>query len=333
MSPNGAAAGVAAQPVQESAADVTAQPVQTTAAESVIFLVLTVEEGGEDVVRDVLSRLANIQRAVESRRPDEELSCVVGIGSLVWDRLFSGPKPAKLHELPKFVGAKHASVSTPGDLLLHIRAQRTFLSFEMAAQTLKQFGDAVRVVDEVRAFRSFEARDLLGFVEGVENPRGAAAQTALAVTAEQDPDFVGSSYVVVQKYLHDLEAWNHVPVEEQEQIIGRGKLDDIEIPDDRKRSNAHIVLNSITDEQGVERKIVRDNLPFGSFQSAEFGTYFIGYTNDPGVIETMLTNMFVGSPPGNYDHVLDFSTAVTGSLFFVPTQGFLEDPPEAPAKH
>ncbi|EFV13424.1 Dyp-type peroxidase [Segniliparus rugosus] len=320
MSPDGAASEAAA-----------AQPVQTLAEESAIFLVLSVEDGGEEVVRDVLSRLANIQRAVRARRPDGGLSCVAGIGSLAWDRLYSGPKPAKLHVLPEFAGARHASVSTPGDLLLHIRAQRTFLSFEMAAQTLKQLGGAVRVVDEVRAFRSFEERDLLGFVEGTENPSGTAATAAISVTAEQDPDFAGASYVVVQKYLHDLEAWGRVPVEEQEQIIGRGKLDDIEIPDERKRSNAHIVLNSVTDERGVEQKIVRVNMPFGSFQSGEFGTYFIGYTNDPGVIETMLANMFVGSPPGNYDHVLDFSTAVTGSLFFVPTQSFLEDPPKAPA--
>ena len=193
---------------------------------------------------------------------------------------------------------------------------------------MDRLGGFARVVDEVHGFKSFDERDLLGFVDGTENPEGAAALDAILV-GDDDPAFAGSSYVVVQKYVHDLDAWDILPVEEQERVIGRTKLNDIELPDDVKPANSHVALNTIVDDDGEERQILRYNMPFGSVGVREFGTYFIGYARNPDVLEQMLTNMFVGNPPGNYDRVLDFSTAVTGNLFFVPTADFLDDPPTA----
>ena len=130
--------------------------------------------------------------------------------------------------------------------------------------------------------------------------------------------------MIVQKYLHDLQRWNKVPVEEQENIIGRHKLSDIEQPDSVKKPYAHNVLTSI-EENGEQLQIVRGNMPFGEVGKHEFGTYFIGYARSPQRIEKMLENMFIGNPPGTYDHLLDFSRAVTGGLFFVPTATFLDD--------
>lgn len=310
----------------------TPQAVLAPLTGSAIFLVLTINKGGENTVRDVLSNLSGLERSVGFRYPDGHLSCIAGIGPDAWDRLFAGPRPANLHPLPEFVGDKHRSVSTPGDLLLHIRARQMFLCFELALQTLRQFGDAVAVVDETQGFQYFDERDLLGFVDGTENPSGAAADRAALVTERLDPGFAGSSYVIVQKYLHDLPGWNQLPVEQQEQAIGRSKLDDIEMDEGAKPANAHTVLASVVDEDGTERKILRANMPFGSLQRKEYGTYFIGYASDPRITETMLANMFVGSPRGTYDRILDFSTAVTGTLFFVPTQDFLDDLPDAPAQ-
>jgi putative iron-dependent peroxidase len=71
-------------------------------------------------------------------------------------------------------------------------------------------------------------------------------------------------------------------------------------------------------------------MPFGTIGKGEFGTYFIGYAATPSVTEQMLQNMFIGKPPGNSDRILDFSTAITGSLFFVPSADMLDDPPDAP---
>ncbi|MGP0052811.1 MAG: Dyp-type peroxidase [Solirubrobacteraceae bacterium] len=298
--------------------------------ETAIFLVVTVNPGAEQDVRDLLPDIAGLTRSVAFRIPDGELSCVAGIGSALWGRLFGGARPSGLHVLPEIVGARHAAVSTPGDLLFHIRAHRMDLCFELAGHLVNRLAGRGEVVDEVHGFKYFDERDLLGFVDGTENPAGRAAIAATTIGAE-DPGFAGGSYVVVQKYVHDLAAWNALSVEEQERVIGRTKLADIELPDDVKPANSHVALNTITDADGHQRQIVRDNMPFGTVGQGEFGTYFIGYAASPDVTERMLGNMFIGDPPGNYDRILDFSTAVTGSLFFVPSADFLDDPPGPPA--
>jgi putative iron-dependent peroxidase len=204
------------------------------------------------------------------------------------------------------------------------------LCFELAVQLADRLRGVARVVDEVHGFKYFDERDLMGFVDGTENPTGEPARLAATVGAG-DLDFMGGSYVIVQKYLHDLTAWNAICVEEQERVVGRTKLADIELSDDVKPTNSHVALNTIVDENGEQLQIVRDNMPFGQVGGEEFGTYFIGYAASPAVIEQMLTNMFVGRPAGNTDRILDFSRAVTGSLFFVPTADFLDNLPPRPS--
>jgi porphyrinogen peroxidase len=296
---------------------------------SAIFLVVTIDPGGEAVARELLADIAGLVRSVGFRVPAGTLACVTAVGSTAWGRLFSGPRPAELHPFQELPGARRTAVSTPADLLFHIRAAQMDLCFELAAHIMERLRGAVTVQDEVHGFKYFDERDLLGFVDGTENPAGRAAQAAVTVGAE-DSDFSGGSYVVVQKYLHDLVAWNALPVEAQEAAVGRRKLSDIELPDDLKPANSHVALNTITDPDGTERQIVRDNMPFGAPGRGEFGTYFIGYSASPSVTERMLRNMFLGDPPGNYDRLLDFSTPVTGSLFYVPTADFLDDPPPPP---
>ena len=301
------------------------QDVLAPPAKYAIFLVVTVRPGAEGVVLDLLPDIAGLKRAVGFRQPEGLLSVVTGIGAQLWDRLFDHPRPAGLHQFPVLAGARHTAVSTPGDLLFHIRATRQDLCFELAAQLTRRLAGQADVVDEVHGFRYFDERDLLGFVDGTENPEGVEAAEAVFI-GDEDAAFAGGSYVIVQKYLHDLTSWDALPVEEQERVIGRHKLSDIEIPDEQKAPNSHVAVNTIVDADGNERDIVRDNLPFGRVGGGEFGTYFIGYAADSGVIELMLRRMFLGEPPGNYDRILDFSTAVTGSLYFVPTADFLDDP-------
>ena len=194
----------------------------------------------------------------------------------------------------------------------------------------RDLGHAVTSVDEAHGFRYFDDRDLLGFVDGTENPRGEAVIEAALVGGE-DAAFAGGSYVITQKYIHDLDGWNALSTEAQERIIGRTKLADIELDDSIKPTSAHNALTTIA-ENGKEFQIVRDNMPFGRAGAGEFGTYFIGYCRTPRVTEQMIENMFVGRPPGNYDRLLDFSRAVTGTLFFAPSATFLDSlSDEAPA--
>lgn len=306
-----------------------AQPVLAPLTPAAIFLVATIADGEEQRVHDALSGLSGLVRAIGFRDPSKHLSLVTSIGSDAWDRLFSGPRPAELHRFPDLRGARHRAPSTPGDLLFHIRAEVLDVCFELAGQVVKEMSGAITVVDEVHGFRFFDNRDLLGFVDGTENPAGPPAVVATAI-GDEDPDFTGSCYVHVQKYLHNMDSWQSLSVAEQERVIGRTKLDDIEFPDDAKPPNSHLALNVIEDADGNQLQIVRANMPFGEVGKAEYGTYYIAYSRTPAVTEKMLRNMFIGDPPDNTDRILDFSTAVTGSMFFTPTVDFLDDPPALP---
>ena len=308
------------------------QPVIQVLTSAAVFLVVTIKPdadsraavrafGGDD--------LPALVRSVGFRDLGGQLSCVMGVGSDAWDKIFGPPRPAELHPFREIkAGPRHAP-ATPGDLMFHIRAKRMDLCFELVTQILIRLGDAVAPLDEVHGFRFFDERDLLGFVDGTENPLNQEGLDAVFIGAE-DAAFAGGSYVIVQKYLHDMKGWNALPTEAQERIIGRTKLSDIELDDTVKPTSAHNALTTIV-ENGKEMKIVRDNMPFGNASAGEFGTYFIGYSRTPRTIEQMLENMFVGKPPGNYDRLLDFSTAKTGTLFFVPSTTFLENAVDNPA--
>ncbi len=300
------------------------QPILSVPTEAALFLVLTVTPGAEADVGEFLADVAGIKRSVGFRVPEAELSCVAGIGAQLWDRLVDGQRPAGLHTFRALSGERHHAPATPGDLLFHIRARRFDLCFELAQRLVERLRGLAAVVDEVHGFRSFAERDVLGFVDGTENPEGGAAAGAVLI-GDEDPAFAGGSYVIVQKYLHDLGAWDALSTEEQELIVGRTKLSDLELPDEVKPANSHLALNVITGPDGEERQIMRFNMPFGRVGAGEFGTYYIAYARTSALIEEMLSNMFIGEPPGNTDRILDFSTAVTGGLFFVPSAEMLEE--------
>lgn len=301
------------------------QPVIGPLTRSAIFLVLSIRPDRDNyaALRSFFADLSGLVRAIEFRNIEAGLTCIAGFGAEAWDRLFGSPRPAELHPFREIRSGSRHAVSTPGDILFHIRAKRMDLCFELETHILNSLGDAVSVADEVHGFRYFDDRDLLGFVDGTENPRGDAAREA-AIVGDEDPFFAGGSYVIVQKYLHDMKAWNALPVETQELIVGRRKLSDIELSDTEKPAYAHNALTSI-EEDGKQLQILRDNMPFGRPGQREFGTYFIGYCRTPRVTETMLENMFIGNPPGTYDRLLDFSHPVTGNLFFVPAATFLDN--------
>ncbi|HJE91072.1 MAG TPA: Dyp-type peroxidase [Dietzia timorensis] len=304
------------------------QQIVAPPARAAMFLVLTVNEGSEDEVRDFLTDVPGLTRTVSFRAtgpsPSKDILTVVGLGAEMWDRLFDAERPRHLHTFDPIYGDKHTAPSTPGDLLIHLRAPQMDLCFELARIMTNKLAGHASVVDEVHGFTYFDNRDLLGFVDGTENPEGNDADEA--VHDNEDAElYNGGSYVFVQKYTHDLQSWNAISTEEQERVIGRTKLDDVELDDDVKPTNSHVALNDVSDEDGNDLDIFRTNMPFGTFGSDEFGTYFVGYAADPSITEQMLDNMFLGDPVGNYDRILDFSTAITGTLFYVPSVGLLEE--------
>lgn len=302
------------------------QPVTEGLTPSAIFVTLTVtDEATPENLRGFLNGFEDLVKDVNFRDPSFNTTAIVGVGAQIWPDLFPGvPLPKQLHPMQVVKGEKHTAVSTPGDLFFHIRANTYDLCFELERVLLDELREQVTVVDEVSGFRYFDARDLLGFVDGTANPVGKA-KTDSALIGEREGYWSGGSYILVQKYLHDLMAWEAEPTDEQEAIIGRTKQRNLELLDaEGDAQKSHKTLNTIEGPDGREQDILRDNMPFGSPASGEFGTYFISYAGDLEVTEEMLRRMFIGDPPGKHDRILDFSTAVTGAVFFAPPQDFLD---------
>ena len=308
------------------------QGVDAPLSSAAIFLVVSVAPGASALTQacSILNGVDDLLKTAGFRDQDAKLSCIVGLGDAFWNRLASKAKPKELKPFAAIQGSAHNAPSTPGDVLFHIRATRQDMCFEFERLLLSSLGDSIKVLDEVVGFRYFDARDLLGFVDGTANPNGSDLVVA-AMVGDEDPAFAGGSYVVVQKYLHDISAWNKTPAQTQEQIIGRTKLDNVELDDGSAPRKSHKTLATIVDEQGVEHDIVRFNMPFGRAGHNEFGTFFIGYSRQLWVIEKMLQRMYIGEPAGAYDRLLDFSTPVTGTTFFAPTRSQLQALTSAPS--
>ena len=305
------------------------QPVIAPHTSAVLSLVVTMNAGPacDAAVRALCGDLAGLVRAVGFRDLDGRLSCVMAFGSDAWDRLFGAPRPKELHPFREIRGQHHAP-ATPGDIPFMSAPRAWTCASSWRPRSWRGWAMPSRRPTRCRASSTSTIATCWDSSMAWRIPRPAAIDAA--IIGEEDAAFAGGSYAIVQKYLHDLAAWNAVPVERQERIVGRTKLDGIELDDAVKPTSAHNALTTI-EENGEELKIVRAGTPFGEVGKGEFGTYFIGYARSPRRMEQMIESMFVGKPPGNYDRLLDFSRAVTGTLFFVPTATFLEDVAPGPA--
>src|SRR5215468_5740311 len=296
------------------------EAIQSGPGRHALFLTLVVGASEVDAraVRQLGADLAGLVRTVGHRDESAALSCVLAIGADAWERLVPGrSRPAQLHPFRALEDATRRAPSTPGDLLLHIRAERADFCHELGRMIIGSLGSAVQVVDETQGFSYMDSRDLIGYVEGTENPGGEARREA-TIVGDEDPAHAGGSYITVQRYVTDLDRWQQTPIEEQERVIGRTKAEGIELdgPASAHKERAKLVRD------GVELKILRQNRAWGT--TRESGTYFIAYARDLSVTETMLERMFIADADGIYDHLLDFTHAVTGANFFAPAVDVLE---------
>lgn len=288
-----------------------------------IFAVWNFKEGVsiKEVFQRVCALVINLNHSAYVRFPDNGAACIMGIGYQTWQLLdLPKPLPKELEDFQPIIGDKYTAVSTRGDLHFHLKGTNESICYDMASDIAKVLSPVAECVEEVHGFRYWDGRSILGFVDGTENPE-AHLREYFGLIGDNDPAYKGGSYLFVQKYIHDLAAFKALPVEEQEKVFGRYKESDVEMTDDVKPSNSHSALANV----GDDFKIVRDNLPFGNMSTNEMGTYFIAYASTFKTVKMMLNNMFIGNPPGNYDRLLDFSTAKTGSLFYVPTFDMLDD--------
>ncbi|MBL7636397.1 Dyp-type peroxidase [Atlantibacter hermannii] len=254
------------------------------------------------------SKLAELQTAF----PDAHLGAVIAFGHDVWRDLSGGVGGEELKNFAPL--GKGLAPATQHDLLIHILSLRHDVNFSVAQAAIAAFGDAINVVEETHGFRWVEDRDLSGFVDGTENPAGDEVRRSVAVI--NDGVDAGGSYVLVQRWEHNLKQLNRMSVPDQEMMIGRTKQDNEEIDGDERPVTSHLTRVDLK-ENGKGLKIVRQSLPYGT-ASGTHGLYFCAYCATLHNIEQQLLSMF-GDLDGKRDAMLRFTKPVTGGYYFAPS--------------
>lgn len=285
------------------------------------FLVLNIRELPLDVLKKQLQTLETTRERLRGQNPDAGLVSSVAFGPDLWCRLHDAA-PAKLKPLEPIEG-KFTMPATGGDLFVHIQSQRADLCFALAFAFIGPIASQVEVMDERTGFKYMDGRDLTGFVDGTENPQTEYDRIDAALIGEEDDDFSHGSYVFVQRYSHQMDKWQRLKVDAQEHVIGRTKLESIELDEAEQPENSH-VSRTVIEEDGEELAILRHSMPYGS-SGGEVGLFFLAYTRDPSIIDRMLARMFGSSGDGLSDRLLNFVTPLTGAYFFAPAQGLLEE--------
>lgn len=281
-----------------------------------LFLILRVDAAAAPApLRKALAQLPALTAKVAALDPRAKLVSAVALGPEQWQRLSPGAVPAALRPFAALTGAGGSAPATGGDLLLHLISKREDLNVELALRVRAALGSAASVEEEVHGFRYLDSRDLTGFIDGTENPKGKG-RAAAALIGKQDARFAGGSYVFTQRYVHDLARWAALPVAEQEQIIGRKKRDSVELSDTHKPPTAHIA-RTVIEENGEELEILRHSFPYA--RAGEAGLFFIAYTRDLAIPQKMLARMLGTSGDGLHDRLMEYSRAVSGAHFFAPS--------------
>lgn len=281
------------------------------------FVVLRVDDRARDAaaVAHAASRVPSIAAKLAALDRRARLACTVSIGPELWDLVSPARRPRELRQFEPIAAGGLQAPSTGGDLLLHVFSHRPDLNFELAMRVKTELGDRASVIEDVAGFRYLDSRDLTGFIDGTENPRGRA-RAAAALIGDEDPAFAGGSYVFTQRYVHDLARWNALPLKDQEGAIGRRKRDSKELSDKVKPPTAHI-SRVVIEEDGEELQIVRHSFPYGDLREA--GLFFIAYARRLEIPVRMLRRMMGVSGDGLHDHLMDFTRAVSGAHFFAPS--------------
>jgi len=254
--------------------------------------------------------------ALQARFPDAGLGAVIAFGDALWRDMRSGDSAPALKPFQPL--GKGIAPATQRDLLIHIQSLRHDVNFTLAQAAVAAFGEALKVQEEVQGFRWIEDRDLSGFVDGTENPQGEQREAVAIVGEGVD---AGGSYVFTQRWEHNLKLWSRLAVDKQEAIIGRTKVDNLELEGEARPATSHVARVDLK-EAGKGLKILRQSLPYGS-ASGKNGLYFIAYAATLYNIEQQLLSMF-GERDGKFDAMLRFTKPVSGSYFYAPSLAQLE---------
>ena len=286
-----------------------------------LFLTLTLAPNSTtpSEAREGIRAVPRLTAELSAQHPSANLVSVVAIGADCWDVVIGEPKPGELRPFFPLENGGRSAPATEEDIFVHIRSSRPDLNYLLATHLMAAFGKSVERVEEITGFRYLDNRDLTGFVDGTENPEGEE-RPRVALVGEGDPAFSGGSFVHIQRYEHRMENWQKVDVAEQERVIGRTKVDNVEMEDDLRPPTAHISRVDIKVEHG-KQEILRHSMPYGDTSRA--GLYFVAYGASPAPFENMLKRMILADDQGHFDHLLKYTRAVTGAAFFAPSLEFL----------
>lgn len=284
-----------------------------------LFLVLRIADPARDgaAAARIAAGMPALTRAVARLAPKAKLASAIAFGPALWDLASPNARPRALRPFAAIDGGALRAPATGGDLFLHATSQRADVNFELALRLRAALGARAEVIEEVHGFQYLDSRDLTGFIDGTENPTGAKARGAAALIGSEDAAFAGGSYVLSQRYVHDLARWNELALAEQERAIGRRKRDSKELSAKAKPATAHIA-RVVIEEDGAELEILRHSFPYGT--TSESGLYFLAYTRDLAIPEKMLARMYGTSGDGLHDRLMEHTRAVSGAHFFAPSE-------------
>ena len=301
----------------------TAQPViLPLPSDHARFIVLRLNQLSLPSLKEKLLDLLTTRDRLITQHPQAQIKTAIGFGPELWAQLYP-ETPEGFAQLQPIEGSFQMPVA-PADVIIHLASQRADICFAMSQAFFEGIQDQVEVLDERVCFRNFDGRDLTGFIDGTENPQFPDDRAETALLPEEAGVFAEGSFIFAQRYAHQLDKWKKLKVDTQEQIIGRTKLESIELDDDVKPENAHVARTVIEDEEGEEQAILRHSLPYGDGRGDQ-GLFFIAYTNNLSIIDSMLERMFGTSGDGIHDRLLHFVTPVDGAYYFAPPAELLEE--------
>ncbi len=249
------------------------------------------------------------------------VNLVVAFGADAWRAVAPSQAPASLAGFREVAGSEgRRAPATQHDAWLWISGSAPDVTWDHAQAAAGAVSDVAQLAAEQPGFTYRDGRDVTGFVDGTANPPiRQAAEVALVPPGEPGE---GGSHVLAMRWVHDLGAFNRLPVEEQERVIGRTKFDSVELSDAAKPPTAHIARVTIADG-GEELKIFRRSVPYGTV--GEHGLYFVAFSADRSRYDRMLARMFGTAGDGPHDRLIDFSRPVSGAYYFAPSINALNE--------
>ncbi|MFC6051744.1 peroxidase [Acinetobacter sp. Ac_877] len=285
------------------------------------FIVLRLKNLSLEELKEKFEDLLSTRDRLITQHPHAEIKTAIAFGPELWDQLYQ-KRPEGFKQLTPIQGSFEMPV-VPADVIIHIASQRADLCFTLSQAFFDGIQDKVDVLNERVCFRQFDGRDLTGFIDGTENPQFPDDRAETALLPEETDEFADGSFIFAQRYAHNLEKWKKLKVDAQEHVIGRTKLESIELDDEIQPENSHVSRTVVEDDDGEELAILRHSLPYGDGKGDQ-GLFFIAYTNDLAIIDSMLLRMFGTSGDGIHDRLLHFVTPKDGAYFFAPSEELLE---------